>query len=322
MVRITGALVDSRVATRAYIYGIDGGFYQVFRRFLSGLEFSEVRIFTDPSEIVDALNEGVWPVVFLDSNENSPLDSLGMMDRLYATRGFELLSFVLLGSAEDSRILRSAHAIGARAGVVRPLHPAEASKALAGIMPKVGDTWALLAQGVSKLLLLGDYEGARTPLLRLTGNPVHEKGAEVALLRNEIALGQFSRAEERLVRLLKRFPSDLRIYCEAADFFRATTQHSLAIRFLREIEKTNVLPHRSWDRACACLECDDLNGAAQALEELGKSNQFRSVATMGFLQLMVAMGLQDYLVPLAKGSPLLSRRCADFLGVDMKAGKP
>ncbi len=313
--------MDSRVATRAYIYGIDGGFYQVFRRFLSGIEFSEVRIFTDPSEIVDALNEGIWPIVFLDSNESSPLDSLGQMDRLYATRGFELLSFVLLGSAEDTRILRFSSAIGARAAVVRPLHPPEASKALAGILPKAGDTWAVLAQGVSKLLLLGDFEGARTPLLRLTGNPLYEKGAEIALLRNEIAQGQFSRAEERLVRLLKRFPSDLRIYCEAADFFRATTQHSLAIRFLKEIEKSNVLPHRSWERACVSLECDDLNGVAQALEELGKSNRFRSAATMGFLQLMVSMGIQDHLSHMVKGNPLLARRCADFLGVDKKGGK-
>ncbi len=313
--------MESKFSTQALVFGTDLGFYQMLKRFIMQQGIADVRTFVDPAEISQAISGNIWPIVFIDSSDDSAFDSLGFLDRFFATPGFELLSFVAMGSSDAHHVMQFARGVGARGGILRPLQPSEAAKVISRVLPKTNDPVILLALAASKLLLAGDFERARVPLLKLAGNAVFEKCSEVALLRGEISLGICSRAEERLARLLKRFPGDLRIYCEAANYFRHTTQHLMALRFLREVEKTNALPHRSWERACMALEIDDLDSAAVALDALGKYPRHRQAAQMGFAQLLISMGLQDHVPQVMKGCPTLAKRYSEYLQSELKAGK-
>ncbi len=301
------------VVTRAFFYGDSGGFFQNLRDFLYRVGYRDSTTFSQLGEIAEALQNNIWPVIFLDSAGAEQFDSLGLLDRFYGTPGFELVPFVVIGTEEDRKIKIYSKGIGARGFLLRPLRPLDATSLLKSLLSEQNEPWGSLALEVSKMLLLRNVDGARNGLIQLAANPIVEKGAEVALLRGEILQGQISRAEDRIVRLLKKFPNDLRIHCEAIDYFRTTIQYAEAIRFLKEIEKTNVLPHRIWDRACLSLEIDDLNGAFDAIEELSKRESFRSCASRGFVQMLLFMGLQDFVPYFLKGSPALGREYAEYL---------
>jgi hypothetical protein len=251
-------------------------------------------------------------VIFIDANGEGLFDSLGFLDNLYSRPGFELLPYVVFGLPDDRRTQLYAKAVGARGYLRRPLAPGDAKALVKPLLADSSDKWVTLALEVSKLLLMGNVDGARNGLVQLVANPVMEKGAEVALLRGEVSQGQFSRAEERLIRLLKKFPGDLRMYCEAADYFRSTHQIVNAVRFIKEIEKTRALPHRTWDKVCMLLEADDLNGAVDALDELARTERYRQVSLRGYVQLFLFLGLNEYVPRLLASHSALSRQFIDF----------
>jgi hypothetical protein len=304
--------VTTTFVTRAFLYDETGAFYRIFKEFMQRVGYRDTAVFQDASQIAEAIRNDVWPVVFIDANGEGLFDSLGFLDRLFSTPGFELLPYVVFGLPDDRRTQLYAKAVGARGFLCRPLAPGEAKAFVLPLLADSRDKWVALALEVSKLLLMGNVEGARNGLVQLVANPAMERGAEVALLRGEISLGQFSRAEERLVRLLKKFPGDLRLYCEAADYFRSTHQIVNAVRFVKEIEKTRALPHRTWDRVCMSLEMDDLNGAAEALEELARTERFRQVSLRGYVQLFLLLGLNEFVPRLLGSHSALSRQYLDF----------
>ncbi len=298
--------------TRAYVYGDGGGFYKLFWDFLYRVGYRDTTTFRDAEKIIEGIRNNIWPVIIVDSSLDEKFDTLGLLDKLYGIFGFELLQFVVMGSAEDRRYQLYHKALSASGFLQKPLVQGEATKFMASLLPPAEDKWTRLALEVSKLLLMRNVEGARPALVQLAANPTMEKGAEIALLRSEIFQGQFSRAEERLVRLLKKFPGDLRIYCEAVEYFKATSQIGNAVRFLKEIEKTKALPHRVWDRACLSLEIDDLDGVADAFDQLVKLDErYKHVAMRGYAQMFLFTGLQEYLPHFVKNSPALWKEYTD-----------
>jgi hypothetical protein len=304
--------VTTVFTTRAFLYDESGGFYRIFKDFMHRVGYRETVTFQDAQQVVEAIRSNVWPVIFIDANSDGMFDSLGFLDRLYMTPGFELLPFVVFGLPEDRRTQLYAKAVGARGHLQRPLAPGDATQLVKPLLADPCDKWVALALEVSKLLLADNFEGARNGLVQLVANPAMERGAEVALLRGEIALGQFSRAEERLIRLLKKFPGDLRMYCEAAEYFKATHQIVNAVRFIKEIEKTRALPHRTWDRVCMSVEMDDLNGAVDALEELNRTGRFRPCALRGYVQLFLSLGLHEHVPRLLSSNSVLARQYLEF----------
>lgn len=305
--------MPSEFVTRAYVLGEGGSIFQILRDFLHRVGFRETVSFRDPSLIAEAVRKDVWPVVLVDSTSTTQFDVMGLFDTIYSTVGHELLPFVIVGTPEDRRAQVYAKGVGARGFLQRPLIPGEATTLMKPLLAPENDKWIPLALDVSRKLMLKNYEQASSGLFQLTAHPVLGKGAEIALLRVEILQGQFSRAEERLVRLLKKFPGDLRMYCEAAEYFKATTQPATALKFLREIQKTKALPNRTWDRVCLSLEIDDLNGATEGLEELTKVEQMRNVSARGFLQLFLLLGLNEYVPHLLKGQSALGREYAGHM---------
>lgn len=302
------------VVTRAYYFGEGVGFFQGLRDFLYRQGLRETTATRDYREIAEALRQGVWPIIIVDGSGEGGQDSPAIFETLHGRYGFELFPYVLVESEENLRISRHAASLGAKGSIRKPIHPIETSSLIRALVDQGKEPAVRTAIETAKLMIFERrFDAARASLQTLSSCPGFERSSEVALLRVETMLGHYSRAEERLRRLLTRYPGELRFLCEAADYMRNTSQLYTAIRFLKAIDGQNALRHRTWELGCLGLEVNDLEMASSVFEGLSKTPGYRDLSILGVVRVMMCLGLSEYVPQIVRAAPAVAKEYSNFV---------
>lgn len=288
---------------RTMILSDSEGFPKLLREYLFRLGIQKTVILSNPQEVIDYIAVNNWPIIFIDCVEQGVFDSFGRFERIYAMPGFQLFTYVLCGPAEDRRYASSTLSLGASAWLQKPIQPTDAATLMEKLIPKANDPWYEFALKTSKLILQNETAQLPQFLTKLGEHPGFQRAADIASLHLHIRLEQFSRAEQLLEKLLEKYNSDLRSLCEAASFYRKVGQVAKSMEFYRKIRKKVDLSHRIWEHLLLAMEINDLDTAAEILEDLAQTEGQREYVSMGTARIMSFMGLDEYVPLVLKNYP-------------------
>lgn len=295
-------------STKAVLFAEDSAFVNFLRSFLFKHGFRETEITRDASEIQRLLDAQVWPIIFVDHSEGYS-DALAIFEGLYRQRGFELLTYVFVSTPEKTQFEKFYKTLGARGVIHKPLQPLQAEKVMKEIIPPAGDKATLLALEASKLLTQESYDKALMLLAKLITVPKFARSAMFAVIRCEIATGQYARAEERLLKFIQTNPHDLRAKAEYCEIFRKRSQYSEALKYFRQIHDVHPqMTLKVWEQVLLHLELDEIEEATAILLELEKSPTYRDMAVEALARVMLFMGLNEHVEAFLKPFPPIYKR--------------
>lgn len=304
------------VTPKVIIFGVEQehGYIPRLKQFLFKYGLRNSIVATEPADISKYMFENFWPIIFIDHTDGLN-DGFAVFEGLYKTIGYQLLSFVFLAPTEKKIYETYFESVGA-AGIIRkPLQVVETERLLQRLIPDPKDQVANLALQISRIMLKGDFERAIPALTRLSSVEKYNRGAEIALVRCEISLGYFSKADDRLRRLLKENPRDIRILCELSDFLKKKSQYQSSQRcyqLIREIHPQMTI--KIWDQIMMHFELDQLDEAAVLLESLQNDLTFKELSTEGLARMMFFIGASENIPQLIKPFPSLLRQYGSFIG--------
>ena len=295
------------------------GFIPLLKQFLFKVGLRETIMAKHASDISRYMFDNFWPIVFIDCTDGLN-DGFALFEALYKTSGFQLVPFIFIAPPDKKIYHLLSISAGATGVVKKPLQIMEAEKLLQVIIPPANDPVTGLALQISRIMLKGDFEKAIPALTRLSTIEKFRRGAEISLVRCEIGLGHISKAEDRLRKLLKENPKEVRILCELSDFLKRNSQYQSAQRCYQRIREMHPqMTIKIWDQILMHFELDQLDEAAVLLETLQNDSSFKELSTEGFARIMLFMGLADHIPQLVKQYPNLYRQYSSFSGFTGKA---
>lgn len=293
---------------KALLFAEDSAFLTFLRSFLFKFGFRDSEVTADPRVIAKYLMSNVWPIIFVDHSDGYS-DAFAVFEGIYKTPGYELLPFVFVAPEDKKYFDTYFRNLGACGVIKKPLQPVEATKLMKSILPPKDDKVTFLALQTSKMMLQGQYDKCLPILAKLTAFPQFAAGANVAITRCEIATGQFSKAEERIQKLLTANPKDVRALAEYCEIFRHKLQFSEAIKcykLIREIHPEMTL--KVWEQILLHLELDEIDDAVGLLWELNRGVTYKELAAEAIARVMLFMGLQDHVPAFLRPYPNLLKR--------------
>lgn len=301
---------------KAIIFGDENGFTQLLREFLFEMGLRETVVAKEAHEIYNYIHEKQWPIVIVNHSEGHH-DGLMMFEEIYKTRGLELLPYVFTAPETSNKYSLFAQSIGAKGYISKPLNVQNARKTLRQIIPDMESPSAELAFKATILLLNKREEDAIPLLEQLTKVPFYAKGAEVALIRLEIAKGEFSKAEERLARLMKHADAKIRALCEYTEFYLKRSQFNEAMKIYRTLKEIHPeMNLKVWEQIVLHIELEEIDAAAVLLNELSRDPNMKDFAVEGLARIMIFMGLSEYVPSIAKASPNVAKMYANFVALN------
>lgn len=293
---------------KAVIFAEEQGFTDILKTFLFKCGLRETVIAREAKDLAGYLHDNFWPIVFIDHSDGH-CDGFATFEGIYKTLGFELLPYVFVAPPDKRVYQLFGLSAGARGIVKKPLQPNEASLLIKQLMPPPQDSLTSLALQVSKVLLKGELAKAMPALTKLQTVPQFKRGAEIALVRCEIALGHHLKAEERLQSLLKVNEKDLRVLSEVCDFFKRNGKYSDALKYYNVIHSLHPrMTLKVWDQILLHLELDQLDEAVTLLDELQLDATFREPATDALLRILLFMGIGQFGTQVARQFPGLAKQ--------------
>lgn len=298
---------------KAVLFAEDSAFFNFLKSFLFKYGLRETEVTRDPRDIAKFVSQNIWPIIFVDHSEGFS-DALPVFEGIYKTRGFELLPFIFVAPQEATHFDLVCKVVGGRGVLRKPLQPREAEKMLQGILPRTDDKVTFLALQASKLVIAGDYEKAIPALNKLATIKPYERPAKTALLRCEIQLGHYKKAEERVSEILRANPKDVRAICDYCEILRRRSQSAMAIKYYKMIR--SIHPEMTltiWDHLLLHLELDEVDEAVMLLNELHRGRTYRELSTELLTRIMLYMGLEEHIPGVLRSYPALGKKFSSYV---------
>jgi tetratricopeptide (TPR) repeat protein len=247
-------------------------------------------------------------------------DGMAVFDGIYKILGHELLPFLFLAAGDKSVYQQFSLSIGTMGLIKKPLQPNEALAILKKLIPPSSDPATSYALVISKLMLKGELNKAASALPKLFSSPVFKAGAEVALTRCELHLGQMVQAHGRLHELLEKKPKNIRLLCELAEFHVKNAQFEDAVKIYDQIHDLHPQMNiKIWDQILMLIELDRLDAACSLLDGLLTDPTFKDLATEGLTHLMSFLGMHLGIPGVLRSQPELLKQYTNYVNVPLSA---
>lgn len=305
--------MTTSISPRAVLFAEQGAFASFLRTFLFKHKLRETLITDNPDEIVSCISQNQWPIIFIDHAEGK-IDAMLSFEKLISRPGFEMLSYIFIAPAEFSKYPDYTQSVGASGWLAKPIEPPKADTLIRNIQNLINKKSCALALQASRLILQGMAEKAIPMLENLLTTPEFAKSAAIALARQDMENGLFSKAKGRLTDLLNKHGKEIRILCEISRYYLKLSQPAKAVKFFDEIrQRHSDLTLMIWPHLETLTEIDDIDTVSQILLELQRKPFFADDATEYFSRLMYQFGLQEHIPNALRTHPNIVRRYNQFL---------
>jgi hypothetical protein len=297
---------------RGIVVSQEHGFSDNLKSFLFKEGLREILLDRDPKTILNVIDRGDWPAVFIDCSEGSPHPFL-VHDLYHSTIGLELCSYFYVLPESSGALFQEGIQNGALDCWKRPIKPMESTASLKKHFLTEHEKVLSIALQASKQLMQGDLKAAYGLLLNLRTHQSFQVRADIALARCEYRSGLLARSLERLKKVQESGGPLTRVAKEISHAYAHLSMVEESLNALLEIplETPN---HCVFSIVEKQMELGKFSEALDSLLQVQGDTHMGKTANEYLVRILTLLGLQNYISQIVKLSPVHLKKTLAQLG--------